>query len=109
MAIIAFLGSFPNSQVRPRKVTASQAARNLAVAASPATTLIVPANPNRTALTIKNNGANAIRYGYSLAELNGGGGFILGVDSGIDIEEPGDVFASADGGVSSVSVDEGVG
>ena len=109
MAIIAFLGSFPNSQVRPRKATATQMTNTVAVPLAPATAIVVAANPDRTALTIKNSGSTVIRYGYSVAEINPGTGFILPPGASIDIEEPGDVYATADVGAGSLSYDEGVG
>lgn len=104
------LGSFPNSRIAPRPATQRAETQTLEITAI-TNTLVAAVNPNRTYLTIKNNGPFALNYGYSDAGDLDTNGFTLQPGEGIDIDSPGEVWAvSLDATDSTfMSVDEGSG
>lgn len=102
------LGSFPNSRVSPRPAT--QRAETETVTVGNTNTLIAAANPNRTYLTIKNNGNEPMNYGYEDLVTLATSGFQLQPGEGIDIDSPGEVWGVVISGTSTeMSVDEGSG
>lgn len=104
------LGSFPNSRVAPRPATQRAETQTLEITAIVNTPVAV-ANPNRTYLTIKNNGPYALNYGYTDASDLATNGFTLQPGEGIDIDSPGEVWAiSLDvTNPTFMSIDEGSG
>lgn len=109
MGIVALLGSFPNSQVRPRKATQTEETGTVPVPSSTVTT-IAAANPNRTFLTIKNEGPTEIRWGTAAVPPTALSGFLLGAGEGIDIETPEEIqVITTQAGTTEVSVEEGEG
>lgn len=100
------LGSFPNSQVRPRPVTQIEKTFEVGVSAN-VLTLIVPQNLNRTFVTIKNNGPGVIYWGTETTKPDVSDGFKLGMGEGIDIETPENIYVFGDASVISVQEGEG--
>lgn len=110
MAINNCYSSFPNSRIAARKATATADTGAVAVAAFPApNTLIRPANPNRTYLTLRNTGPNPVRYGYFDRGSLNLDGMLLNPNDAVDIESPQAVYCIATGGGSEISWDEGQG
>lgn len=100
------LGSFPNSQVRPRPVTQVEYTYDVNVPLN-VLTLIAPENANRTFVTIKNNGPGNINWGTESTKPDAIDGFELGAGEGIDIETPENIYVF--GAATSISVQEGEG
>lgn len=102
--------SFKNSRIYPRAATLSAVTSVVSVPAGG--TVVIPANPNRTYLSLLNeDAASDIRYGYPgtvvPVSVNG---FRISAGLGVDIESPEAVtIANASGAPINVSVDEGSG
>lgn len=109
MPIVSLLGSFPNSQVRPRPVTQNETIENPTI---PAGTdgVIVPANPNRTSLTMLNEGPGNLRWmGSDEGTPNANDGFLLLSGAAIQIETQEEILGFAIGGNCKLSLQIGEG
>lgn len=107
------LASFPNSRIKPRPAT-SQSDTSIVTCPTGMATLIAPANPNRTLITIRNIAVGLTGYyGYDNAidgSPGANGGFELRGGDSADIQDPGDVyFFNNSGSPIDVSIDEGEG
>lgn len=102
MSIVNILGSFPNSQIKPRP-SSQEAAVNVVNLADGVETPILTPNPNRTQAFIK------VRSGTVLVDYEAGpqDGVILETDSSLDISVTADtVYATAQGGAAVVEIDD---
>lgn len=110
MSIVRLLGSFPNSQIKPRSPVRESATIVLAVAASPGNTQVLLQDANRIKALIKNSGSFPIEYAYSVADLGLDQDFTLNPGASITVDGGGnDVFMQAIGGVGEVEIDDRVG
>jgi hypothetical protein len=113
MPITNIQASFQNSRIKPRNATQTAETGNVTpiAIAGGAATLIRPANPNRTDLTIRNVGTFILRYGYVDRVSLNVDGFQLKPGEAFDITSPGDVFAvnEVGGPQGEVVWDEGSG
>lgn len=111
MAIIYSQASFKNSRIASRKPTTAADTNEVAVG-NGVNTLVAPANPNRTYISLQNLSSTVgddIRYDYfdnpnMLTEGN-----LLRACSAIDLESPQTIYAQAVANPVTVGVDEGQG
>jgi hypothetical protein len=106
--IIQKLGSFPNSQIKPRS-----AVRDADVVRVPVTSAgevqILSANPVRVKAIVKNEGPFPLQYDYNPGQA-ASEGFLVPVGGAINIEGGGDdVYAIGIGGDTVVSIDDRLG
>lgn len=110
MSIVQKLGSFPNSQIKPRSPVRESDTIVLAVAASPGFTQVLAADPARVSALIKNSGSFPIEYAYNSADLSINQDFTLAPGDAITVDGGGDdVFMQAIGGVGEVEIDNRLG
>lgn len=109
------LASFPNSRIKSRSPTQTADTGNNAVVASNGVNSlpgsIRPANAARTYLTIRNNGAMDIRYGYVNRVTLWADGFLLKPGEAAQIDSQEEIFAATTSGLAPglVNWDEGSG
>lgn len=102
------LGSFPNSQVRPRKATEVEITDKITAPLGLST--LIAANPDRTFLTIVNEGVNPFRWGTLADPPDANNGFLVPVGSGVsNIETQEEIQVFAIGGATDISIEEGSG
>lgn len=102
------LASFPNSRIKPRPSTrVAVTDRVLVPSAGPIS--LLAADPNRTILTLFNEGPNDIFYQYSTSLNILVDGFRLIAGAATDLESPEEIFVQADGVDSTLSIDDGTG
>lgn len=108
MAFI-LLGSFPNSQVKPRPSTQDESVPNVDVPADTVTTLVA-ANPDRTVLTILNEGPTDCRWRTANeGDPSDTEGFLLIAGSSVEITSKEEIKGYCDGGITKFSTQEGIG
>lgn len=111
MSIIS-RASFKNSRVAPRAATTSADVFRVSVPTSSPNTQIVPANDNRTYITLRSEATTTgddVRYDYTdnvniLTE-----GFLLKAGEAIDLESKSAIYARSVTNAVTISVDEGQG
>lgn len=103
------LGSFPNSQVRPRPVTEDETIQNVNVPADTVTT-IAASNVNRTSLLILNEGGGNIRLATAgEPDPSSTSGFLLVNGASVEFESQEEIKGYASGASTVLSVQIGVG
>lgn len=108
MPIVAVLGSFPNSQIRPRNASQNEDTSNIFIA-NTTVQVIAPANLNRTSLTILNEGPGDLRWRTAdEGAPTATDGFLLKKGASIQVESLEEVQAYAIGDCN-VSIQEGEG
>lgn len=107
MAIIVKLGSFPNSQIKPRSAVRDADMINISLPVPGTEVQILTQNSARVKAIIKNSGAFPINIDYT----SGPGAFFQIPPGGALTVEGGgdDVFATPIGGASSVEIDDRLG
>lgn len=111
MAIGQCFSSFPNSRTAARKATATADTGALLVNGNAGpNSLVRPANANRTYLTLRNTGANPVRYGYVNRGTLSLDGMLLNPNDAVDLESPQAIYVIGTGVPGSeISWDEGQG
>lgn len=110
--VLVCLASFQDSRNKPRKATSSAVVYNVNV--GDVVTLLRPANPNRTYLTIRNESIGIdMRYSYSNnpADLNSTKGFLIRFGESVDVESPQPIYSVCvvAGQTVDICMDEGSG
>lgn len=101
------LGSFPNSQIKPRSPVRESEMINTTITVGDGETMILAEDTNRIKAIIKNTGPGDAFVDY---ESGPSDGFTLSPGSAITVEGGGDdVFATAIGGDISLEIDNRVG
>lgn len=109
MPILSVLGSFPNSQIRPRNAALDEDTQNITVPDGVVTT-IAAANSNRTNLNILNEGVGAIRWRTAdEGAPTATDGYLLKAGASVEIRSREEVLAIAIGADAEISTKEGVG
>lgn len=106
MAIEDKLGSFPNSQIRPRSAVKKSTMIDIALVAD-TETQILSENKQRVKAIIKNNGTVPVDIDYTSGPSDS---FRLLPTTALVVEgTDDDVFATAIGGAGSLEIDERLG
>ena len=104
--IIVKLGSFPNSQIRPRSAVRESVIINFALVMAVETPILVQ-NSQRIKAIIKNQGPNSVNIEYASGITPV---FTLASGAALTVEGGGDnVFATAIGGPSELQIDDRLG
>lgn len=109
MGVCIGQASFKNSRVFPRPTTQTALTNSVVVPAGGS--VVIPANANRTYLTIANESnavppADNLRYTYPGSPA----GFLIKANSAVEIDSPQAVTVSNPGGAGvTISTDEGSG
>lgn len=106
------LASFKNSRVSTRQATTSADVVKISVGTGPASTLVAPANTNRTYVTIRSENTLAgddLRYDYFDNVNILTQGFLIKAGEAVDLENQSDIYARAVTNAVLCSVDEGQG
>ena len=102
MSIIRLLGSFPNSQIKPRSPV--REAEMLEIALAGGEEQILSADDTRVKAIIKVSGANPVKIDYTSGPSDG---FTVNPGGALTVEGGGDdVFATPIGGASSLEIDD---
>lgn len=105
--IIRDLGSFPNSQIKPRSPVTSAGMNEITLAAAGVEIQILSADPNRVKAIIKNSGASAVKIDYTAGPSDG---FTINPGGALTVEGGGDdVFATPIGGAGALEIDDRLG
>ena len=103
MGIVFKLGSFPNSQIKPRSPVRQSEMKNVALLADTETQILTAEN-SRVKAIIKNSGEVPVELDY-IAGL--GNVFTLPPGGSLTIDGGGDdVFAEAIGGAGALEIDD---
>lgn len=107
MAIVVKLGSFPNSQIKPRSAVRDATVIDISLPIAGTEVQILTANSARVKAIIKNSGSFPINIDYQSGPSDG---FTIEPGSALTVEGGGDdVFATPLGGASSVQIDDRLG
>lgn len=106
MGIIVKLGSFPNSQIKPRSAVRTATMIDVALMAA-VETQILTANNSRVKAIIKNSGLVPVDIDYQSGVSDA---FTINPGASLTIEGGGDdVFATAVGGAGALQIDDRLG
>jgi hypothetical protein len=109
MPIVALLGSFPNSQIRPRPVTQNETILNPVITNNTSDT-VAAANPNRTIMTLLNEGPGSLRWmSADEGTPDMSTGFLLLPGAAIQIDTQEEILGYAFGGNCNLSLQIGEG
>lgn len=109
MPIVAVLGSFPNSQIRPRNASQNEDTDNILITSGNSAVIAV-ANLNRTSLTILNEGPGDLRWRtMDEGAPTATDGFLLKKGASIEVNSLEEVQGFAIGADCNISVQEGEG
>lgn len=107
MSIVFKLGSFPNSQNRPRSPVRESEMIEVSLPVGGTEVLILSENAARIRAIIKVSGANPVKFDYVAGPSDG---FTVNPGGSLTIENGNDdVFGTPIGGPSAVEIDDRVG
>jgi len=108
MAINFFVGSFPNSQVKPRSPVTL--ADTDVITLTTTIVQILTANSARVKTIIKNEGPDEMEYAYNMADFGTNTAFVIEADGAITVEGSAiNVWAKAVNTTCDISIDDRLG
>lgn len=107
MSIVKKLGSFPNSQNRPRSPVRESAMIEVSLPVAGTEYSVLAANANRVRAIIKVVGPNPVKFDYTSGPSDG---FTINPGGALTVENGNDeVFGTPQGGASAVEIDDRLG